>query len=370
MDQFDELIQFLAPDGRKDVKSASCMTVAQLTGTPDGLKLLCSKPKILAAVTRLIRDEEVYTAKDAMRTLVNISAEETGAAILLSLKEVDIVGEMVKCIIDEEYPHADFACGVLSNISMTKQHCQKVFDRVNEGPTKLEGLMNVFCQIEYNKKGAKLHLLAPIITNFSQLALGRKQIMDKSSFIFQRLLSFMEYQPSKGRRLSTVATIHNCCFEKEQHPWLMGEEVDLVPRLLLPLAGPDTFTEEENDSLPVDLQFLPDDKIREPVPEIRKLVLEALMQMCVTREGRELLRSQNAYLILREHHKWEEDRHCIMLNEDVVNLLLRTEEEIGVDDLSTINVPPDLADKFTKQDEEYLAGGSQDLSTLQDKETS
>lgn len=59
----------------------------------------------------------------------------------------------------------------------------------------------------------------------------------------------------------------------------MGEEVDLVPRLLLPLAGPDTFTEEENDSLPVDLQFLPDDKIREPVPEIRKLVLEALMQV-------------------------------------------------------------------------------------------
>lgn len=29
MDQFDELIQFLAPDGRKDVKSASCMTVAR-----------------------------------------------------------------------------------------------------------------------------------------------------------------------------------------------------------------------------------------------------------------------------------------------------------------------------------------------------
>lgn len=55
--------------------------------------------------------------------------------------------------------------------------------------------------------------------------------------------------------------------------------MDLVPRLLLPLAGPDTFTEEENDSLPVDLQFLPDDKIREPVTEIRKLVLEALMQV-------------------------------------------------------------------------------------------
>lgn len=38
----------------------------------------------------------MYTAKDAMRTLVNISAEETGAEVLLSLKEVDVVDEMVK----------------------------------------------------------------------------------------------------------------------------------------------------------------------------------------------------------------------------------------------------------------------------------
>ena len=49
--------------------------------------------------------------------------------------------------------------------------------------------------------------------------------------------------------------------------------------LLLPLAGPDTFTEEENDSLPLDLQYLPDDKTREPEQEIRKLLLEALMQV-------------------------------------------------------------------------------------------
>lgn len=63
------------------------------------------------------------------------------------------------------------------------------------------------------------------------------------------------------------------------HAWLLGEDIEVAGRLLLPLAGPDTFTEEENDSLPLDLQYLPDDKTREPDPEIRKLLLEALMQV-------------------------------------------------------------------------------------------
>ncbi|KAG7177736.1 protein HGH1 homolog [Homarus americanus] len=368
-DQINELIQFLAPEGRRDTKSAACMTAAQLTGTPEGLSLLSSRPDALVAIMRLIRDSEIYTGKDAMRALVNISAEESGAAALLAVKDVDVVSEMVKCIEDPNYPHADFACGILANLSKPKHLCQQVFDRISEGPIKLEGLVYILCQINYNKKGAKLHLLAPVITNFSQLADGRRQIMVKDEFVFQRLITFMDYKESKGRRMSVIATIHNCCFEKEYHPWLMGEDVDLVPRLLLPLAGPDTFSEEDNESLPIDLQFLPDDKEREPDPEVRKLLLEALMQLCITRASREIMRSQNIYLILREHHKWEEDQHCVMLNEDVVNLLLRTEEEIGTDDLSAVEVSSDMAAKFIAQDMKYLSGVSSDMSSLTEEPT-
>lgn len=364
MDTVNELVQLLAADGRIDVKSAACMTAAQLTGTPEGLSLLTSRADILTAILHLIRDSEIYTSKDAMRALINISAEESGAEGLLALKDVDITAEMVKCIDDTEYPHADFACGILANLSKPKHLCQRVFDRITDGPTKLEGLVYILSQIDYNKKGAKLHLLASFISNFSQLAAGRRQMMDKDGFVLQRLLSFMDYKESKGRRMSIIATVHNCCFEKKYHPWLMGEDVDLVPRLLLPLAGPDTFNEEENDSLPLDLQYLPDDKEREPDPEIRKLLLEALMQLCITRAGREVMRKQNIYLILREHHKWEEDRHCIMLNEDLVNLLIRTEDEIGVEDLSSVEVPPDMARKFVEHDMEFLMTGSSDLNSL------
>lgn len=41
----------------------------------------------------------------------------------------------------------------------------------------------------------------------------------------------------------------------------MSEEVDLLPHLLLPLAGPEEFEEEEMDGMPIDLQYLPPEKV-------------------------------------------------------------------------------------------------------------
>jgi hypothetical protein len=66
----------------------------------------------------------------------------------------------------------------------------------------------------------------------------------------------------------------------ENHDWLLSPEVDILPHLLLPLAGPEEFTDDEMDKLPLELQYLPEDKMREPDPDIRKMLLEALIQVC------------------------------------------------------------------------------------------
>ena len=55
--------------------------------------------------------------------------------------------------------------------------------------------------------------------------------------------------------------------------------MDVLPALLLPLAGPEQFMEDEIEKLPEDLQYLPDDKQREPDPDIRRMLLEALMKV-------------------------------------------------------------------------------------------
>ena len=65
----------------------------------------------------------------------------------------------------------------------------------------------------------------------------------------------------------------------DHHDFLLSEAVDLLPKLLLPLAGPEEFDEEDNDKLPIDLQYLGEDKTREQDPDIRKMLLEALTQV-------------------------------------------------------------------------------------------
>jgi hypothetical protein len=63
----------------------------------------------------------------------------------------------------------------------------------------------------------------------------------------------------------------------DQHESFLQSDIDLLSRLLLPLAGPEELDEDEMNSLPEDLQYLPPDKEREADPDIRNMLLETLM---------------------------------------------------------------------------------------------
>ena len=77
--------------------------------------------------------------------------------------------------------------------------------------------------------------------------------------------------------LSTNATI--LLFVLDFHEWLLSEEVDLLTFLLLPLAGPEELKDCENEELPLDLQYLPADKKREPDAAIQILLMESIFQV-------------------------------------------------------------------------------------------
>lgn len=69
------------------------------------------------------------------------------------------------------------------------------------------------------------------------------------------------------------------CFCLDKHEWLLSEDLDLLPRLLLPLAGPEQFDDEDNEKLPIDLQYLSDDKERESDTDLRLALIQALTQV-------------------------------------------------------------------------------------------
>ncbi len=153
--------------------------------------------------------------------------------------------------------------------------------------------------IRYNTKGAGLHYLGPLLSNLSQLSPVREALCDSSRCVLQRLLPFTEYAASRVRRGGAVGALRNVCLDPSRHPWLLSADVDILPRLLLPLAGPtpDDADPEEIDKLPVDLQYLGEDKSVEPDPDLRRMLLEAISQLCATRKGREAVRDAGAYQV-------------------------------------------------------------------------
>lgn len=317
-------------------------------------------------MTRLIaltQDSSTAISKDAALALINITADETGANALLLISETqyrnkepnyNLIHICIRFIMDKESTLADPCCMILSNITRPLHLVERVITLIEKSRYTWDSIVAAFTAKQYNNTGAELHHLGSVFSNLSQSPSLRRYLMDRDRSVIQRLLPFTEYADSVVRRCGIVATLKNCCFDTENHEWLLGPDVDILSYLLLPLAGPEEFDDEDNDKLPINLQYLPETKKREPDVNIRIMLLDALTQLCATKKGREILREKNAYIILREYHKWEENKDALIACEDLVNILIRTEEEIGVENFKDVEIPAEYANKFHQMDEHFV----------------
>lgn len=73
---------------------------------------------------------------------------------------------------------------------------------------------------------------------------------------------------------------------------LAEDKVNILPHLLYPLIGPELFDEDEKEGMPVFLTRLGPNKLIEEDDESRKLVVESLMLLTATRQGREFMRTK------------------------------------------------------------------------------
>ncbi|KAG5650955.1 hypothetical protein H0H81_010411 [Sphagnurus paluster] len=147
-----------------------------------------------------------------------------------------------------------------------------------------------------------------------------------------KIVSFTEHKDTI-RRGGVAATIKNCAFHAPGHRAMLALEserlpiaitsarsstdtrprtrkawaagIDVLPYILLPLAGPEEFDLEESDALPPALQLLPPTKTREPDPALRLTHVETLLLLCHTRAGRDALRARGVYFVVREAHLCE-----------------------------------------------------------------
>ncbi|KAH8417254.1 hypothetical protein KR222_007251 [Zaprionus bogoriensis] len=360
MDNVRELIQFMQPNQRLDLKAVALTHVLSLTGSAEGKNAILSLDDMLMAIFGLTYDANPTVAKDAVLSLINLTAEEEGAVKVFQLaKQVQpafpIIDVAAKQICDEQAELADAWSMVLSNISRVESLVHEILDTLEPS---LQQLAKAFAQLNYNKKKSKLHYLAPIFCNLTQVPRGRELCCLPKYRLLEKLLPFASYEESVVRRGGTIGIIKNICFDSVYHDVILNEQDDILVAILQPLCGPEEFSDEENERLPIELQYLPESKTRECDPDLRKMLLECLLQLCATRKYRELLRAKGVYEILRELHKWEakvgRDSDCLLACENVVDILIKKEDEIGLDNYKTVEVPKEHGEKFVQEDAAYV----------------
>ncbi|VVC36820.1 Protein HGH1 C-terminal,Armadillo-type fold,Armadillo-like helical,Protein HGH1 N-terminal [Cinara cedri] len=346
------MIRALALDNLHELKEEVLQHLLKITGGNYEENEVINEniDEFLKGLFNILKNDS-SNCKTACLCLVNVSTKENGLNKIMSYINSDNSSNCLLQYIDKETPEiANAVLMLLCNLTREKNHANKLYEAFLHNTLILESLMKLFITPDV-KYEANYNYISYLLSNLCQLHEFRMWLMDSGNF--EKLLSFINHENSL-RKAGVIMLIKNCCFELEKHEWLLNEDLDLLPRLLLPLAGPEQFDEEDNEKLPLDLQYLSDDKERESDPNLRLALLQALTQLSAKRCCREIIRDQGTYLILRELHKWEPNMEVKLACENLVDILIKTEDEIGTENFHDLNVPEDLINKFEKMDEAYL----------------
>lgn len=190
------------------------------------------------------------------------------------------------------------------------------------------------------------HLYAAYLNNLCQSETVRCCLIKNK--LFSSLFElYNEYLDDAELRRYIIELVRNCCLDYKYHPLIINDEDEqFLIDLVFPLAGGEEMADQEMRSLPLDLQYLPLNKKRENDKNIRRLLIESIHLLCTTRYGRELVRKSNIYYHLREYHRWEEDLDVSETLMKLIDLIIKDEKEINVDNLKEMVIPDDLVKKF------------------------
>lgn len=203
---------------------------------------------------------------------------------------------------------------------------------VSTSARAMDQLMDCFVKKIPNKSTEDYDYLSYLFADLSRHEDGRKYFLTKQPYDevvpITKVTLFTDEHGSHVRRRGVASTLKNVCFEISAHEFLLsGSGANILPYIVLPLAGNEELSGEETDDMLADLQLLPPDKERDADPEIMVTHLETLLLLTTTRKGREILRRANLYPAVRECHLHVENEKVREACDRLVQVLLRDEAE-------------------------------------------
>ncbi|KAI9103777.1 hypothetical protein DFS34DRAFT_590193 [Phlyctochytrium arcticum] len=335
------------------VRQLAAKNVAGLTTSPEFLPFFKENNfAVIKDLAQLISGEPL-AAHDALSALINLSTDN---AFVPPMSDEAFLFNLILMIVLPKNVVADLCCMLLSNLSESNVVARKLVEDLAEGGKKTEGssesknlirtqyisnLLDIYVRGEgrvYNKN-ADFNFLGGVLVNVAKTPAGaawfRGRETPEGMLRLSKMVPFIEH-PNRARRAAAIATVKNTAFDTNGHSLLLtDEELNLLPYLLLPLSGPDDYTDElidlservfqEMDGMPDELQLLESDKKREPDAKLRKELIEILLLFTTTKQGRIILRQKKVYPVVQKLHVNEPDDAVQEAIEKLVQLLCREE---------------------------------------------
>ncbi|RKP39789.1 hypothetical protein BJ085DRAFT_24857, partial [Dimargaris cristalligena] len=338
-----QLIGFLK-DPKPEVRMIATQYIVGFTHAKSDNYLIAKKKwsRLIPDLIALCEDD-LEIAHQALLSLVNLSGDDDSIKYFDS---VELLAKAGKELVSSTCPLADMYCMLLANLSKHESIAAKLLTINTPPPPALRSdpskdqpapLMDQLCDVfvrgmdkKYNQD-ADYNYLASVFANITAFKEGRDYFLGQSNLDLAdapitKLIVFTDHE-NLVRRTGVLATIKNCCFETSKHHLLLDENgMNLLPYLLLPLCGPEEFSEEDMDGMPDDLQLLPPEKERESSETLRQVLVEILILLTSNRAEREYMRAKQVYPVVRALHLWESNEDVQESIDRLVQMLMRDEE--------------------------------------------
>lgn len=164
-------------------------------------------------------------------------------------------------------------------------------------------------------EGDDFEYAAPVLQNVTQDADARTIILHPERGILAPLLQQLSSR-SVIRRRGVAGAIRNCCLNEERARagahGLLKPSLNFVERIVRPLVGPEPFRPGERDIMPASWLSHGPAKRRDADPATRRALVETLVLLTSSKDGRAELRRLNVYPVLRNLHYWLEGETSLL----------------------------------------------------------
>uniref|UniRef100_A0A0K0DLQ9 Protein HGH1 homolog n=1 Tax=Angiostrongylus cantonensis TaxID=6313 RepID=A0A0K0DLQ9_ANGCA len=316
-----ELVEFLTPQTRSDIRRKALEYVVGYSGTIDEptARLFTNNDYMITEAICKLCETSVSDRSEALCILTNCSSG--------SVEVADFILSRSRCAqlaFDASRSHErymDFAAHLLANLS---RHFPDKVNDISHG----FAISELFSSSPENSFAC---LIGYTLVNLSTLCSIRYLLVDS-----KRLSRICSLTVVEKKKEVAADILRNLAFEDALHSTLVDDESDMyLVSLLIPLADcSDKLSDDEIEKLPLRLQYY--EGTREKSVQMRQKLIEALYQLCSTRTSREYLRKRGVYALLRElDQATEEDTHQKSHTEHTLHaliaVLIRDEDEISRD---------------------------------------